>query len=294
METPIVSPVLSAKRAAQKSVIPSKRPPEESRQRHNQMMRENRSRFNNKFKELTDLLDIFKEPGCDYKPMKNKIQILERAIYQYAQMEAKHDRYHKELMFSPDNPDHVPSEYLSVFAAVPALTDACDLLMQYMCSMHAWKYGEAWILKPTDHHSHSADSSAYQLSSVFVAKNNMPDTRQALQQYAQNSSTHRIDQFILSQAFQDHPIWIPNLTAKHTTNLRTEHAKDAKLGTTLVIPIRIKQASGTHPDAVLTLMHVNDDLLSYQNDVRPYDSVSITTALDLVAAVAKSRTKESA
>lgn len=283
-EHPLVSPLPSNHKSPAKQ-----RPQDDSRERHNQMMRENRYRFNNKFKELTLLLDSFKEPAVHYKPMKNKIQILERAIYQYARMQTRRARFESELMFSPEHPDNGNPDFLRFFLTVPSLRDACNLALQNMCGTMDWKYAEAWIRPPQQHARVESSAELYELAAAVVSKNNMPDTRRLLEQFSEKAKPASMDPYLLKLSQHRHAVWIPDLRAKTTQSARAGDAKEAGITTMVTVPIFL--GNDALPDAIITLMHVNDELLSYAKDERPYDSPTMTRLLDLVTAVVKSRAK---
>lgn len=261
-------------------------PHNDSRQRHNQMMRQNRSRFNDKFKELTDLLDALKRPGVQYKPMKNKIQTLERAIFQYTHMESSRVRFENDLLFTPQNPHLLISQYVSVFSNAPSLSDACADLVCHMCAAHQWKFGEVWLCNSTTANSqHPVADVNFQLCTNVIAKNNMPSTRHSLRVFSDATKTQPIDPLLPQISSLNHAVWIPRLSAKQGTSNRALQAKEAGITTMISIPVVLNKSYVTPPDAIITLMHVNDDLLSFSGEVRPYDADSITKLTSMVGAI---------
>lgn len=270
------------------SPISQKRPADESRVRHNKMMRENRGRVNKKFNELSILLKSLEEPNCDYIPMKNKIKILERAICQYGQMEAKKEKYQIEYHFSPETSDQVKPEQLKVFSSIPSLKDACTLLLRNLCAINDWKYGEVWMKTPAKN-----GTTNYQLGEVHISKNNMPDTRNALQEFADTSRQQGIDEFLRNQSQYDHAVWIPNIGSSKNGSERAKDAKNAKISTAVVAPLSLNSDTD-EPDVIIVLMHVDDELLSYPKKTRPYDPDTIISLLNLSSAIVLSRARVNA
>eukprot|EP00177_Eucheuma_denticulatum_P004898 GFKZ01008899.1.p1 GENE.GFKZ01008899.1~~GFKZ01008899.1.p1 ORF type:complete len:433 (-),score=46.21 GFKZ01008899.1:639-1937(-) len=267
-----------------------KRPTDDvSRQRHNQMMRENRGRFNKKFKELTDLLESLKSPDSEDKPMKNKIQILERAMYQYALMESQRASFKNELLFSAPVQQPVPSHEMDVMASAPTLQDACDIVVRNMCASMNWKYGEVWTRSYSEA-STASHSNVFSLSSAFVSPKNMPATRRALQDFAKKGRVDKIDPLLLRLTRFKHAIWISDLTTKQTSSKRAQQAVSAGVSTMLLTPVTVNPIQSNRPDAIIVLMHVDDELLKFPGRMRPYDPQSVCRLTDLTSAVVDTRT----
>ncbi|CAN8070605.1 unnamed protein product [Agarophyton chilense] len=266
--------------------------PPDSRQRHNEMMRKNRWKFNAKFEQLAALLRSYELSTTSYKPMKNKIQTLERAIFQYALMQRNNARYRSLLTFAPDATPVVVAEYARTFATMPSLAHACEQLLSHLCATHDWKYAEVWIRDTTQQNRYS-----FTLRHALVPSNNMPDTRARLTRFAALTKASAPDPFLLSQAMFPAPVWIPDLSKQRNNSSRARYAATAGLTTTLITPVFLNETNdgvvNPLPDAILTLMHANDELLSFTNLIRPYDSATITELLHLVSAVVKSRSTSS-
>eukprot|EP00178_Gracilaria_changii_P006449 TRINITY_DN21130_c0_g1_i1.p1 TRINITY_DN21130_c0_g1~~TRINITY_DN21130_c0_g1_i1.p1 ORF type:complete len:356 (+),score=76.18 TRINITY_DN21130_c0_g1_i1:133-1200(+) len=262
--------------------------PPDSRQRHNEMMRKNRHKFNAKFDQLAALLRSYEVCNSTYKPMKNKIQTLERAIFQYALMQSNNARFRSLLTFAPDAAPVLIGEYARTFAAMPSLSHACEQVVCHLCATRDWKYGEVWARD-------SSQQSCYKLTlkHALIPPNNMPDTRARLSRFAAVTKASAADPFLISQAVFPAPVWIPDLSKQRNSSSRARHAASAGITTTLIIPVFVNGGSngvvGGMPDAIVTLMHTNDELLSFANLIRPYDSATITELLQLVSAVVKSR-----
>lgn len=265
-----------------------KRPADDSsRQRHNEMMRQNRGRFNKKFKELTDLLESLKTPAVEDKPMKNKIQILERAMYQYALMESQRAVFKNELLFSP--PVHsIPSHFVDIMATAPTLHDACQIVVRNMCASHHWKYGEVWT-RSYSNTTNQSHSNLFALSSAFVSPKNMPSTRQALYHFAKKGKLNNIDSLFVRLARFKHAIWISDVSTKQHVSKRAQEAVAAGVTTMLIVPITVNQLSSGRPDAIIVLMHADDDLLSFSERLRTFDSDSVCRLNALSSAVVESR-----
>lgn len=152
-----------------------------------------------------------------------------------------------------------------------------------------WKYAEAWIRPPQQHARVESSAELYELAAAVVSKNNMPDTRRLLEQFSEKAKPASMDPYLLKLSQHRHAVWIPDLRAKTTQSARAGDAKEAGITTMVTVPIFL--GNDALPDAIITLMHVNDELLSYAKDERPYDSPTMTRLLDLVTAVVKSRAK---
>lgn len=267
----------------------SQKPPadDSSRKRHNEMMRQNRGRFNKKFKELTHLLESLKTPAVEDKPMKNKIQILERAMYQYAHMESQRATFKNELLFSP--PIHsIPSHHVEIMASAPTLQDACQIVIRNMCASHDWKYGEIWTRNFSDTMT-KLDLNVFKLSSAFVSPKNMPTTRRALNDLAKKGKKNNMDPLLTRLVRFKHAIWISDISTKEHSSKRAQEAVAAGVTTMLMIPITVNPLLSCHPDAIVVLMHADDDLLSFPGGVRTFHSESVCRLTALTSAVIESR-----
>ncbi|PXF49990.1 hypothetical protein BWQ96_00150 [Gracilariopsis chorda] len=258
--------------------------PPDSRQRHNEMMRKNRHKFNAKFEQLAQLLRSFELPNTPYKPMKNKIQTLERAIFQYATMQRNNARFRSTLSFAPDATPALICEYARILSAAPSLPVACQHMLAHMCAAHDWKYAELWLRDSTQPNCYS-----FSLAHTLIPLNNMPETRSALSRFATDSNNVPLDPFLLSQAAFSSPVWIPDMSKQRSNSCRARMAATAGITTAIIIPVAGSDAAvGQFPHAILTLMHANDELLSFANLMRPYDSATMIDLLHLVSALAKS------
>lgn len=272
---------------AEKSTSQKRPADDSSRQRHNEMMRQNRGRFNKKFKELTELLDALKTSAVEDKPMKNKIQILDRAMYQYALMESQRAAFKNELLFSP--PIHsTPHHHVETMAGAPTLQDACQIIVRNMCASQDWKYGEVWTRNCSDTISES-DLNMFTLSSAFVSPKNMPTTRRALNEFAKKGKKDNMDPFLIRLARFKHAIWISDISTKQHGSKRAQEAVAAGVTTVLMIPIVVNSPLSCRPDAIVVLMHADDDLFSFPGRVRTFHSESVCRLTTLTSAVIESR-----
>lgn len=255
------------------------------RLQHNKMMRDNRERSNRKFAELEYLLEKLQDPGLEDRPMRNKIQVLERAMLQYATMEAHRAAMKNELLFSTTPTDNVRSELVEVMATASTLLDACDLAIRNMCGTLDWKYGEVWTRNPEQ----LGLSGEFVLSSAFVSPKNMPESRGQLRHFSRRGRSRQMDSLLQRVAQLGNAVWVPDITIADSASSRSREAQEAGLSTVLAAPLTIEAglASG-QPDAILVLMHADDELLSHIGGVRPYDSESICKLDDLISAVVTS------
>ncbi|KAI0564047.1 hypothetical protein FGB62_30g212 [Gracilaria domingensis] len=207
-------------------------------------------------------------------------------------MQRNNARFRSMLTFAPDATPLVVSEYARTFAAMPSLSQACEQLLSHLCATHDWKYAEVWMRDSSQQNCYS-----YTLRHALIPPNNMPDTRARLSRFVAVTKANSPDPFLLSQAVFPAPVWIPDLSKQRNNSSRALHAATAGITTTLIIPVFASSATNglvnNMPDAILTLMHANDELLSFTNLIRPYDSATITELLHLVSAVVKSRSTPS-
>lgn len=255
---------------------------ESSRQRHNAMMRENRGRFNLKFRELTALLERLsvpsgKENGApNAKPMKNKIQILERAMLQYAGMESERAKCKSQLLFADDASRKGSERERDVLASGGGGKEACEMVVRALCAGHNWKYGEVWSVAT----GAAGDASAFTLQSAYVSPRNMPATRARLEAHARGlraaGGAAGIAGFLCGVSRLRHAVWVPDAGS------RRDGAGRKAAGVTTALAVRVSAAKET---AVLVVMHADDELLSFPGGVRPYDREAVERVTELAGAV---------
>lgn len=235
------------------------------------MMRENRGRFNAKFRQLTALLESLKTPKGQKGPMKNKIQILERAMFQYAHMESLRASYKHQLLFPERNEVQKGFSFEGT-----GVTEACQLVVRNLCAGHGWKYGEVW----------GREQTGFELEGAFISPNNMPATRVKLQRFARTGAADGVDPFLLKLSLFKHAIWISDLGKKGAVSRRARHAVEAGVTTMLAIPVCVH--SSKQAEVIVIVMHADDELLPSPGRVRSFDVESVCRLTEWRAAVVES------
>lgn len=238
--------------------------PEPHREKHNKMMRENRNKFNKKFSTLRTLLEFLHEPDDTERPMKNKIQTLEKAIVKYAKMEEKKAMYENELMFSKGDDTAFGESFSRIFSEVPNIQGRCTILLQYLCHGMKWKYGEVWICGADNIEIQDA-----QLSDSIIAKHNMPESRLLLSKFSKRPFPRHFTSYFRRNLRNNHPIWIPDISIEEN-QFGCNEAKIAKVTTCVFIPIYISKGIVKYLDALIAVMHLDDEICSFPNRIRPY------------------------
>lgn len=255
-----------------------------SRERHNAMMRDNRGRFNDKFRELTALLTALsshlvlagKENSLDIgvvlhhhqKPMKNKIQVLERAMHTYAAMESERAQCKDALLYAPAGANGATTAHTTdiagfrdTLAATGAPKEACQAVVRSLCAAGAWKYGEVWV--------NDGDGTCFKLENAFVAPRNMPATRARLVAHARRMRGGEgacCEQMLRRVVKLRHAVWISDVGKRGDGRERREAGISTGVATSVV-------AGGA--ERVVVVMHADDELLAFAGGVRPYDAKSV-------------------
>lgn len=246
---------------------------ESSRQKHNAMMRENRGRFNLKFREISTLLELLAAPAGkeNAKPMKNKIQILERAMLQYAGMESERAKCKSELLFADDGRDiGIERE---VLAAAAGPKEACQVIVRALCAGRNWKYGEVW--------TEARDGGdGFVLEAAYVSPRNMPATRSKLEVHARSlrsaGTSTSCAAFLRQVERLRHAVWVADAGQRQDGGERAA----AGVSTLMAMPVLAGQDV-----AVVVVMHADDELLAFPGGVRPYERESLRRVTELAKAV---------
>ena len=223
---------------------------EAKRKRHNQMMRENRERTNKKFAALEALLQrcACANVACS-RPMRNKMQVLDRAMAQYPAMRARRALLRAQLVLAE------PKTELNM----PGAT--ADTLARLLLAAQGWKAAEIWNGQGT------------QLMSALVAPKNMWATANRIRGFV-GGVVGMEDSMVEKARRIGSPLWIPDL--RTTKSKRAEMARRARVSTALYVPLN---------EAVIVLYHADDELLSLHGGVRRYDADALARVEQLAKAL---------
>lgn len=229
---------------------------EAKRLQHNQMMRENRERANRKFCALERLLENCSLGDMTSAPpaMRNKMQVLDRAMAQYPAMCARRARLRAELLLS---------EYPKVQTPPATQITTPDVLARILLASQRWKAAEIWA---GEH-----PNLPLRLHSALLGSSNTLDTGTRLRTFCAARATAAErgtpDPLVARAAAMQANMWVPDLRAiEGTNNPALKHRRQASkygVSTALYVPLK---------DGVLVLFHVDDELLQFEAGVRPYDA----------------------
>lgn len=227
---------------------------EAKRLQHNQTMRENREKANKKFGALQALLERYSPGdlmGTQLPQMRNKMQVLDRAMAQYPSMCARRARLRAELILSASQPQ-----------SVPQITTP-DMLARILLASQRWKAAEIWRYQGTHPHR------TLGLHTALLGANNTLDTANRLRAFCAervHATTATPDPLVVHAAAIQANIWVPDLrTTESTTEptqTRAEQCTKYGVSTAVYVPLK---------DGVLVLFHADDELLQFEEGVRPYE-----------------------
>ena len=258
-----------------------KKDDEDKRIQHNEMMRQNRERANQKFEELIKILETCPDPRFKDKPMRNKIQILERVMLEYTAMEAKKVYLKTQLLLAPQDYSQTPRECLAVMSSASSLSAACDIIVRITFGSMNWKYGEIYWKKSSPSLLYE-----YELVNATVSPQNTLETRHQLSRFAKLGQKNHTDPLLRQVAKLGSSRWIPDLGKITSRSSRWTDARECGISTTLLTPVN--SSRGSEPDAIIALYHADDELVSFSGRIRPYDSSCVSKVQDLVDAACNS------
>lgn len=241
---------------------------EARRLQHNQMMRDNRERLSRKFAELKSVLRECESPVKCLLPMRNKMEILDRAITQYSAMRAHRAQLRASLVLGNDN-DSVAT---SLLASARSLKSSAELLARLLMGVSAWGAAEVWM----------RSENRFEISSAFLSSSNNMTTAQSVRLFsARARKTGLKDPLVESAAKLGASIWVPDLRTSANFYTRTAQAEKSCISTTLYVPV--VPTSETVTSAVLALYHICDDVKSGR--VRVFDANEIARVDNLAGAI---------
>lgn len=244
------------------------KPDDSSRRRHNQMMRENRGRFNHKFQMLVSLLEELSTHEADKKPLKNKIQILDRAMLEFARLQQTRARAKHRLLFAPGRKEAVNQVDMEVLMA-----GGGSMAVRELCAACEWKYGEVW---------EKGDAGMWLMAGAFVGPNNMPETRRRLMEFGKRGGAKGLDKWLQRMAGFGSAVWVPDVGNVEGGGDRVREMVQIGITTTMVVPVG--------KDMVWVILHAEDELGGgWDGGVRPYDAESLKRANELARAMEKVR-----
>lgn len=248
-----------------------------SRQRRNALMRDNRGRFKVKFAELTTLLERLsaaagRESTSAMKPMKNNLQVLERAMVQYAQLETERARCKSELLFAGGARQggwQAPQRRREMLEAAGGEGEMCEMVVRTLCARQGWKYGEVWA-------GESEGKDGLGLQAAFVSAGNTAATRARLEGHARRVRKAGGGGGLRQAMRLRHATWVADVGKGEGGEERTA----AGLSTSLAVGVRTRGA-----DRVVVVMHADDEMLAFPGGVRPYDAESVRVVTEMARAV---------
>lgn len=252
---------------------PRSRDAEARRLQHNEMMRANRERANNKFRDLEQLLRDCAPPSLRSRPMRNKMQVLDRAMTQYPAMRAQRAARRAALLLGAER----DTAACSMLADVRSPVAAAHTLARLLLGAQRWSAAEIWASPP-----------ARQLSlvSALAASHNAPPAARALHAFSARTA-HQPDALVERAARLYTSVWVPDLCSRARRYRRANDAARAAISTALYVPIA--HAADGKAAVVLVLYHADDDSCSNGTVPRVFDADQLARVDELAAAVGHSR-----
>lgn len=242
---------------------------EARRLQHNEMMRANRERANRKFADLEALLRTCARDSPRARPMRNKMQVLDRAMAQYPAMRARRAALRAALLLGA-------ARDAGAAALLTASRTPADTLARLLLGAQSWKGAEVWARAP---------NGTFTLASALTSAQNMLATTRALYAFSARARRERTRDALVERAARlPASLWVPDLRVCGRRVPRAASAERAHVSTALYVPLA-HGADGVAA-AVLVLYHADDELVSHPPaGVRPFDADEVARVDDLAAAV---------
>lgn len=243
---------------------------EQHLQKHRITMRANRERINRKFTDLSDVLCACVWGTKNVRPMRNKSQVLDRAMELYPEMRARCALLRAELLLSTENNASVTT----LLAATRPVQAAGEMLAHLLLGSQSWKAAEVWMRAIKE----------LELVSAFASAQNVPTTKSKLHSFSAFAHQSKVRNSIVERsAALPMSLWVPDLRKIANSVTQADRATVAGISTAMYIPL----AHGTDglATAVLVMYHADDVLMAYPGGVRPFKLEDIANADELAAVI---------
>jgi len=184
--------------------------------------------------------------------MRNKMQVLDRAMAQYPAMRSRRALLRAQLVLAQQSA-------VAKVSQVGSPAQPVDTLARLLLACEGWKLAEVWRNG--------------RLVSALLSARNMLATANSLREFA-STGIARSDGLVRRAELTGGNVWIPDLracTKKHNTRMKA--AERTGVSTAFYIPLK---------DSVLVLYHADDELFSLAPTVRPYSAETIGRVDELV------------
>lgn len=238
---------------------------ETKRQKHNDMMRENRGRENSKFNELKAVLNECAPHALSDLSMPNKIQILDCATTQYSAMLARRAALRTAVLLGPER----DATAHALLATARTLQDAVETLARILLGAQGWSAAELWMRGKDNH---------FEMVRGLVSAKNAAHITNSVQKFATKGKKGMGDILVQCAARLHNSVWIPNLRACSRT-WRADCAKVAGVSTAIYVPIRI--GNDDVCEVVLVLYDASED----EDMFRQFDADDVARIDELASAV---------